>query len=99
YYPYPYPQETGNHTSARMLKLENGLSFATDGLFEFSVLPYSADELTEALHTDELPESDKVVVRVDYKVSGIGSNSCGPRLLEQYRLDDEKVHFAFYINR
>ena len=99
YYPYPYPQETGNHTSTRMLRLENGLSFATDGLFEFSVLPYSADELTEALHTDELPESDKVVVRVDYKVSGIGSNSCGPRLLEQYRLDDEKVHFAFYINR
>ena len=98
YYPYPMPQEHGNHTSARMLELENGLKFTTDGQFEFSVLPYTADELTKAMHTDELPASEKTVVRVDYKVSGIGSNSCGPRLLEKYRLDDEKIVWEFFIN-
>ena len=98
YYPYPMPQEHGNHTGARMLEMANGLRFTTDGTFEFSVLPYTADELTEAMHTDELPESGRTVVRVDYKVSGIGSNSCGPQLLEKYRLDDEKIVWEFFIN-
>ena len=50
------------------------------------------------MHTDELPESGRTVVRVDYKVSGIGSNSCGPQLLEKYRLDDEKIVWEFFIN-
>lgn len=98
YYPYAYPQECGNHTSSRLLALSNGLTFASNDVFEFSVLPYTADELTKAMHTDELPESGKVIVRVDYKVSGIGSNSCGPQLLEKYRLDDDKIRWSFFIN-
>lgn len=98
YYPYAYPQECGNHTSVRMLTLSNGLTFTSNDTFEFSVLPFTADELTSAMHTDELAESGKVIVRIDYKVSGIGSNSCGPQLIEKYRLDDSKIHWAFFIN-
>ncbi|MEG2670549.1 MAG: hypothetical protein RR957_08785 [Oscillospiraceae bacterium] len=37
------------------------------------------------------------MLRVDYKVSGIGSNSCGPELLEKYRVDDKKIEFDFFI--
>ena len=36
-------------------------------------------------------------VAVDYKVSGIGSGSCGPQLLEKYRMQDENVKFEFSI--
>lgn len=98
YYPYVMPQEHGNHTCAKMLKIENSLSFESDGNFEFSVLPFSSEELTKATHTNELPDSDKTVVRIDYKVSGIGSNSCGPELIKKYRLDEKKISWNFYIN-
>ena len=33
------------------------------------------------------------VVCTDYKMSGVGSNSCGPALLEQYRFDEEEFQW------
>ena len=30
------------------------------------------------------------MVCTDYKQSGVGSNSCGPQLLPQYRFDEEE---------
>ena len=32
---------------------------------------------------------------LDYKMSGVGSNSCGPVLLEKYQLKEEKFSFTF----
>ena len=37
-------------------------------------------------------------MRVDYKVSGIGSNSCGPALMEQYRMTEKQIAFGFVIS-
>lgn len=54
--------------------------------------------LTNAMHTDELVENDSIVVRIDYKNSGIGSNSCGPKLLDEYRLNEKEITFEFSIN-
>ena len=34
---------------------------------------------------------------VDYKMSGVGSNSCGPSLLPQYRLEEGRFDFAFSL--
>jgi len=53
--------------------------------------------LNKAEHTDELVADGKIHLRIDYKVSGIGSNSCGPALESQYRLEEKKIHFAFSI--
>ena len=33
------------------------------------------------------------VLCVDYMNSGVGSNSCGPELLPQYRLNDTRMTF------
>lgn len=52
--------------------------------------------LTAAMHIDELKKSDVTHVRIDYKVSGIGSNSCGPDLIEKYRLSEKEIRYAFY---
>ena len=30
--------------------------------------------------------------------SGVGSNSCGPELLEKYRLAEKEIEFGFSIN-
>ena len=32
-----------------------------------------------------------------YEVSGIGSASCGPALLKEYRLDEKEIKFSFAI--
>ncbi|MEG1442203.1 MAG: glycoside hydrolase family 2, partial [Oscillospiraceae bacterium] len=73
------------------------LTFKTNGEFEFNVSKYDSLHLDSAMHTDELVENDSTILRLDYKVSGIGSNSCGPELLEKYRVDDKKIEFDFFI--
>lgn len=96
YVPYIYPQEHGNHIKTKFVEI-GGLRFETEKEFEFGVSKYSSETLTNAMHTDEIVESDNIIVRIDYKNSGIGSNSCGPELLEQYRLDDKEINYEFSI--
>ena len=49
------------------------------------------------MHTDELVSDGTVNVRIDYKNSGVGSNSCGPELKKEYRLAEKKIEFEFTI--
>ena len=97
YVNYVVPQEHGNHMKTKLLKMDGGLTFATDGEFEFSVSQYTSEALTEATHTDKLVKNGKTNIRIDYKVSGIGSGSCGPELLDKYRLKEKHISFKFYI--
>lgn len=97
YVPYVRPQEHGNHTQTRQLIMEDGLIFTADQSMDIHVSHYTADAIQKATHTDELVKSDRTFVRIDYKDSGIGSKSCGPELLEKYRLDEKEIHFGFTI--
>ena len=65
--------------------------------FEFNVSSYSTDALTQAERIEELERDGKTHVRMDYKVSGIGSNSCGPELEKTFRLDEKKIRFDFSV--
>lgn len=49
------------------------------------------------MYINELVKNNKTNVRIDYKVSGIGSNSCGPQLMGKYWLGRGKFKFTFYI--
>ena len=99
YVPYIMPQEHGNHIQTKLLEMEKGLSFKTETEFEFNVSHYSADGLAMAMHTDELKKEDATIIRIDYKNSGMGSNSCGPQLLEKYRLAEKRIeNFTFYFS-
>lgn len=93
YVHYVRPQEHGNHTSARWLRIGD-LEFAAADM-EVCVSQYSTAALTKAEHTDELVSDGKIHLRIDYKVSGIGSNSCGPELEKMYRLDEKEFSFCF----
>ena len=97
YVPYIMPQEHGNHYGVRYLELENGLTFVSDKEFEINISQYSTEELFRAQHAAELRKDGKTHVRVDYKDSGIGSNSCGPELMEKYQLNEENFCFEFII--
>ena len=98
YVPYVRPQEHGNHVSCKVLEIENSIRVEAEDTMEISVLHHSIEQLTAAQHTDELAPSDGTHVRIDYKVSGIGSNSCGPALDEKYRLDEKKIDFTVWMS-
>ncbi len=96
YEPYPVPQEHGNHTAVKALSIGN-MTFLCEQGADISVLPYSAEQLTKANHTNELPKPQSTYMRFDYKNSGIGSGSCGPDLQPQYRLEEKHIEFDFSI--
>ena len=75
------------------------LGFLSDKGMEINVSNYSTDALYKAEHTDELEKDGKVHLRIDYKVSGIGSNSCGPGLRDKYKLQEKDIAFSFTISR
>lgn len=98
YVNYIMPQEHGNHCDAKILEIKGGLKFTSEKSFEFNVSRYEAEALMKAMHIDELEKSESNVIRIDYKNSGIGSNSCGEPLLEKYRLSEKEIkNFEFYI--
>ncbi len=98
YVNYIVPQEHGNHTDTKFLAISGAMSFSAEKPFEFNVSHYSALSLMRAMHTDELQKSESTIVKIDYKASGIGSNSCGPELPLKYRLAEKRIeNFEFEI--
>ena len=59
----------------------------------FNASYYSVEELASKKHNYELEKSGSIHLHLDVKQSGIGSNSCGPALLNQYRFDDERFEW------
>ena len=96
YVRYVRPQEHGNHNRTRMLRIGRML-FTSDGEFEFNVSRYDTMALHRANHTDELEPDGRIHLRIDYRVSGLGSNACGPALPERYRLDEKHIKFRFSL--
>lgn len=97
YVPYIMPQEHGNHFGSDYLRLDTGMEVMTDSLFEINVSSYSSEALAKARHTDELKKDGKTHVRVDYRVNGIGSASCGPMLRPEHMIREKDIQFKFYI--
>lgn len=95
YVNYIRPQEHGNHTDTKMLQIGK-MCFEADG-FDFNVSSYATEALDSAEHIDELKKDGKTHIRIDYKVSGLGSNSCGPELEKEYRVDEKKIKFSFTV--
>ena len=99
---YIKPQENGSHFACDYVKLTDGtgagLCVQGEQPFSMNLSPYAQEELAKAKHNFELRESDHSVLCVDYKQSGTGSNSCGPELLKQYRLDEAKFKFSLRID-
>ena len=96
YVPYIKPQEHGSHYNTKYLSL-GGYEFVSEQGFSCNVSEYTGKELTAKAHGFELVKDEYTNVRIDYKVSGIGSNSCGPELLDKYKMKDKNVSFAFSI--
>ena len=99
YEPYIRPQECGNHMDVRMLQISgvDKVIVKSEKTFDFSALHYTVEELDEKNHAYELQTSDSTELILAYKNRGIGSNSCGPALLDKYKVKDKVIDFCFLL--
>lgn len=103
---YLIPQECGNHMGIRWLEVfggdGQGLRFSAENRpFEASVLPYSAYELDNAMHREELPNSLYTWVRILHSQKGVGGDdSWGAPIHPEFTLPaQEEKEFVFRISR
>ena len=62
--------------------------------FDFAVSKYTAYDLDQAQHPQELRGSKGVIFRIDDDHHGLGSASCGPDTLEQHQLKIREFDFT-----
>jgi len=101
--PYEKPMECGNHEDIRWASLLNGNGkglkvSATNSLLQVAALPYSDEDMDNVQYRIDLPERSATVFCVNYRTLGVGSNGCGPRPLEQYRVWAKPTTFEYQIN-
>jgi beta-galactosidase len=94
---YIKPQENSSHYGCEEATLSstlgNTLRVSAATPFSFQASRYTQEELAQKAHNYELEKSESTVLCVDYKMSGVGSNSCGPALAEKYQLCEEEILF------
>ena len=110
YFPYVRPQESGNHTDVRWLRVTDGagrgLEFYSDAPMEASALPYLTEDLDDGpdkdkswgRHSGDLVERPLTQVHIQQRQMGLGCvNSWGAWPLRQYRLPYADRDFTFVI--
>ena len=101
---YLVPQDCQVHMNTKWLEVnldsEHSLKFAAlDENFAFSCIPYTAEELENATHIEELPPARRTVVSILGAVRGVGGiNSWGADCEEAYHIDATKdIHYSFVM--
>ena len=113
--PYMVPQDCGMHMQTKWLEIVRKTSLdntdregrssrlkitAEEGKgFAFSCLPYTAQELENAMHHEELPPARRTVVSILGAVRGVGGiNSWGADVEDAYHISGEQdISYGFWI--
>lgn len=101
YVPYILPQEHGNLTGTRWLKLSSdsaNLLIDAPSPIEASASHYSQEQLTPAFHTYEISPEPFTYLCLDISQRGVGGASCGPDTLPQYRMDPGEYELNYRID-
>ncbi len=90
--PYMRPQDSGHHVDTRWFEVRNdegnGSRFEADPgtTLSFGVLPYSDAAIEAAAIPQDLRFDTHVWVHIDHVRRGVGTGSCGPDTLAEYRI-------------
>lgn len=112
--PYLIPQDCGVHMDTEWVEIERNSTLdnrrkedvhgvmrvsCTREKFAFSCLPYTAEEIENATHQEELPEARRTVLCILGAVRGIGGiDSWGSDVLPEYHINAEKeIVFSFKL--
>lgn len=99
---YVVPQSTGNRTDVRWLRIADeggcGIGICSTQPFEFGALPYSDRNIAQSRHIDELRTDGTVTLHIDSCQAGVGTATCGPGVLPQYRVPLTRQTFEFTLS-
>jgi beta-galactosidase len=100
--PYEKPMECGNHEDVRWAKVFSGAGVGIrvqqdSSHLAVSALPYSDEEMDATEYKIDLPASKGTVLCINHKTLGVGSNGCGPRPLEAFRVPAIRERFSYGI--
>lgn len=97
---YIKPQENSSHFGCKHMTLHGtnvAVTFTSSQDFSFNASEYTQEELAFKRHNFELEKCDSNVICIDYRMAGVGSNSCGPMLSEKYRLPLPHIEADFTL--
>ncbi|CAB4883588.1 unannotated protein [freshwater metagenome] len=102
--PYLVPQEFGLRTDCRWFECIDGagrvvrIDVLTETPMHCSATHHTPAELFAATHETELTPRPGLVVCLDAAHRGLGTASCGPDVLERYRLDAGTYRFSYRLS-
>ena len=99
---YVYPQENGARSECDFLALsreKESILFSFHEKRDFTLHDYETEALEKAAHRGEIKRSPYSVLTLDWKQSGLGSNSCGEEQLPPYRVTVEDFSLSFDMRR
>ena len=97
---YVYPQENGHREKVCWFVIGDGrksLLCTMERPLGLNLSNYTDESIEKAAHTFELEAAEDVIIHLDYKHSGLGSNSCGEEQLEKYKVKREDFAMAFRL--
>ena len=97
---YAMPQENGNRSDTRWVEMrtqnkKEGIVIKGLPLFDFSVWPYSEENIHNAKHPFELTPQGYYTLNIDHRQAGIGGTLSST--LPQYIMKSGDYHFEFLI--
>lgn len=97
--PYLVPQECGNHMQTCQMQTGPMRIVMDQEPFAFSALPYTPEEIENAMHQEELPRPYRTVITVAAHMRGVGGiDSWGADVEPAYHVSAEKdMELSFYI--
>ena len=86
---YVFPQENGHHEQVKWFRIgdgKDGLLCKMEEKLGLNLANYTDESLEKAQHPFEIEKADDVIIHLDYRQSGLGSNSCGEEQLEENKV-------------
>ncbi len=101
YVPYVVPQEHGGHADTRWGAVHDaagrGLLVTASVPFQWNVSRFTPEQLTAATHAEDLVPDEAVTMHVDARHRGLGTLSCGPDTLPEYRIGPGRYRFTWAV--
>ena len=101
YVPYVKPQENGGRADVRWIDLSDGggrgLRLAARRPAQVSATHFRASDLAAATHDVELTPRAETIVHLDAAHRGLGTASCGPDTLPEYRVGPGLYHWSWML--
>ena len=97
---YVMPQENGHRGGTHWITLGHGeenLQIVSREPIGFDAHHYTIEALEEAKHLGEIWKSEEIILHLDAKHSGVGSNSCGEEQIyrNKTRINDYRLQLLF----